>query len=234
VHGPVTAVAFAPRGPVVATRPTLSLAVSVDTKRVARGRSDGSVSIQGAGQPREILRRRGPGVTALTFSPDDTLLVTGDDNGIVRFWNLDTGRIVRVFSAHTAAIRSVAFSPDGKLLLTASADHEARIWNAVTAALDHILRWHFGPLAGAAFSPDGQWVVTAGPSAAGVGSVSTGRRLLLLRGHTEPLVGAGFAGRNGHTLVTAGKDGTLRAYRCVICGGIQELLRVAQRRLRKN
>jgi WD40 repeat protein len=234
VHGRVTAVAFGPAGPVVATRPTLSLAVSINTKSVARGRSDGSVVIQGAGKPARTLRRRGPGVTALTFSPDDTLLATGDVKGVVRFWNVDTGRVVRTFSAHTAAIKSVAFSPDGRLLLTASADHEARIWNARTAALDHILRWHFGPLAGAAFSPDGQWVVTAGPSAAGVGPVSTGRRLLLLRGHTEPLIGAGFAGKNGHTLVTAGKDGTLRTYRCVICGGLQELLRVARLRLRAN
>lgn len=233
VRGPVTAVAFGPAGPVVAKRPTLSLAVSVGTKRVARGRSDGSVSIRGGGRPVQILRRRGPGVTALTFSPDDTLLVTGDESGVVRFWNLDTGRVMRTFPAHSAAIRSVVFSPDGKLLLTASADHEARLWNARTAALEHILRWHFGPLAGAAFSPDGQWVVTAGPSTAGLGPLSTtGRPPLFLRGHTEPLIGAGFAGKNGHTVVTVGKDGTLRTYRCVICGGTQELLRVAQRRLR--
>ena len=45
------------------------------------------------------------------------------------------------------------------------------------------------------FSPDGRWVVTAGPSAAGVGSVLTARRLLLLRGHSRPLIGAAFAGR---------------------------------------
>ena len=233
VRAPVTAVAFGPAGPVVATRPTLSLAVSVGRKRVARGRSDGSVSIRGEGRPAQILRRRGPGVTALTFSPDDTLLVTGDESGVVRFWNLETGRIARRFPAHTAAVRSVAFSPDGKLLLTASMDHEARIWNARTATLEHILRWHFGPLAGAAFSPDGQWIVTAGPSTAGLGPISTrGRPPLFLHGHTEPLIGAGFAGRNGHTVVTVGKDGTLRTYRCVICGGTQELLRVAQRRLR--
>ena len=94
------------------------------------------------------------------------------------------------------------------------------------------LRWHFGPLAGAAFSPDGRWVVTAGPSTAGVGSVLTGRRLLLLRGHTRPLIGAAFAGHDGRTLVTASKDGTLRAYRCDICGGVRELILVAERRMR--
>ena len=231
-HGAVTAVAFGPRGPIVATRPTLSLAVSVQTKRVARGQNDGSVTIQGAGRPAQALPRRGAAVTALNFSPDEVFLATGDGKGVVRLWDLSTGRVLRTFSGHTAAIATVTFSPDGKLLLTASADHEARIWDAKTGFLKHILRWHFGPLAGAAFSPDGRWVVTAGPSTAGVGSVLTGRRLLLLRGHTRPLIGAAFAGPDGRTLVTASKDGTLRAYRCDICGGVRELILVAERRMR--
>ncbi len=234
VHGPVTAVAFGADGPIVAERPTRSLAVSLRTKRVARGRSDGSISIHGGGRPAQLLPRRGASVTALGFSPDETVLATGDVKGVVQLWDLRTGRIRRTFSGHAARITTATFSPNGKLLLTASADHEARIWNPQTGVRIRILRWHFGPLAGAAFSPDGRWIVTAGPSTAGVGAVSTGRQLLFLRGHARPLIGAAFAGRNGRVLVTAGKDGTLRIYRCDICGGIQELLLLAQRRLRAS
>jgi WD40 repeat protein len=236
LHRRVTAVAFGPNGPIVAARPTLSLAVSRRTKRIARGLSDGSVSIRGAGRPAQVLPRRGPGVTALGFSPDGRRLVTGDGKGVVRLWDLTTRRVVRIFSGHKAAITSVSFSPNGTLLLTASVDHEARIWD-VRARLrlpKHVIRWHFGPLGGAMFSPDGRWVVTAGPSAAGVGSVLTARRLLLLRGHSRPLIGAAFAGRNGRTIVTASKDGTIRVYPCEICGGVDELLRLAKRRLRSS
>jgi len=179
-----------------------------------------------------MMLRRDAAVAALNFSPDERVLATGDGRGVVRLWDLSTGQVVRTFSGHTGAITTVTFSPDGKLLLTASVDHEARIWDAQTGFRKHILRWHFGPLAGAAFSPDGRWIVTAGPSTAGVGSVLTGRRLLLLRGHTRPLIGVAFGGRDGRTLVTASKDGTLRAYRCDICGGVRELLLVAKRRLR--
>jgi WD40 repeat protein len=232
LHRRVTAVAFGPHGPIVATRPTLSLAVSTRTKRVARGQSDGSVTIQGAGRPAKVLTRRGPGVTALGFSPDEALLAIGDNKGTLRLWNLTTGRVVRSFPAHKAAITSVMFSPNGTLLLTASVDHEARIWNVRGRHPKHVIRWHFGPLGGAMFSPDGRWVVTAGPSTAGVGSVLDARRLLLLRGHSRPLIGAAFAGRNGRTIVTASKDGTIRVYRCDICGGIDELLLLAKRRLR--
>jgi hypothetical protein len=74
--------------------------------------------------------------------------------------------------------------------------------------------------------------VTAGPSAAAVGSVATGRRVLLLNaGRTRPLVAAAFGGRDGRLIVTASKDGTIRTYRCDVCGGIDELVALAKRRL---
>jgi WD40 repeat protein len=231
---PVTAVAFGPRGPIVAALPTLSLAVSLSTRRVAYGRSDGSITIQGAGRRKQVQPRQGAGVTALGFSPDGTLLATGDAKGVARLWDLTTERVLRAFPGHRAPITSVTFSPNGRLLLTASIDHEARIWNLQGRLPKHVIRWHFGPLGGAAFSPDGRWIVTAGPSTAGVGSVLTGRQLLLLRGHSRPLIGAAFGGSDGRTIVTASKDGTIRMYRCAICGGIGELLVLAKRRLRSN
>ena len=236
VHGPVTAVAFGPDGPIVATLPIRSLAVSPDMSSVARGWSDGRVTIVSRGRAARTLRQRGVAVTALGFNQNGTLLATGDAKGIVRIWSLASGRILRVFRGDKAAITSVAFSPDGALLLTASKDQEARTWDLLHGGRlpKHRIRWHFGPLGGAAFSPDGRWILTAGPSTAGVGPVSTGRRLLLLRGHTRPLIGAAFGGPDGRTIVTASKDGTIRAYRCNICGGINELLRLAQYRLRSR
>jgi WD40 repeat protein len=151
--------------------------------------------------------------------------------GVVRLWNLRTGRQQRIPSHHLG-VTSLAFSPDGKLLLSASRDGDARLWDVAERRSLYILDWHFGPLGGASFSPDGRWIVTAGPSSAAVGSVATGRRVLLLNaGRTRPLVGAAFGGRDGRVIVTASKDGTIRTYRCDVCGGIDELVALAKRRL---
>jgi WD40 repeat protein len=232
--GRVTAVAFGLGGrAVAATRPVKSLAVSPATNTVARGRIDGSIVLAGgAGSRERILRGGHRPVTALAFSPDGSVLASGDAAGVIRRWDLQSGR-GRAREAHRLAITSLAFGPGGKLLLSGGRDGEARIWTTAKLRLVRQVHWHFGPLGGAAFSADGRWIVTAGPSAASIGSVATGRRLLLLSaGSTQPLVGAAFGGANNRSIVTAGKDGKIRYYRCDICGGMDELIALAKRRLR--
>ncbi len=54
--------------------------------------------------------------------------------------------------------------------------------------------------------------------------------ITLLRGHKGILTSAGFD-PTGRTIVTGGVDGTIRTYRCDICGGLDELVKLAERRL---
>jgi WD40 repeat protein len=234
-NAPITAVAFGPRGPILAALPTRSLAVSDDGALIARGRTDGSVVIEDVlSHRRRLLRLGAVAVTAVAFSPDAALLATGGVDGSVRVWDVESGRRKRSFVGHELEITSVAFSPDGDTLLTAARDHEARTWDVQTGRLRHLLGLHFGPVFEASFSPDGRWVVTAGCCGASVIQVSTGVRIRILRGHSEPLVGAGFAGSDGRLIVTAARDGTLRSYRCELCGDVDELIALAKRRLKSN
>jgi WD40 repeat protein len=189
--------------------------------------------VDGKGLRRPVILRGGtvpPPKKAL--SPDGRIQAIGRADGTVDLLDPRTGRRVRRIPAHTMAVTSVAFSPDGKRLVTASLDKDVRIWSVRTGKELHLLRWHFGPVAAASFSADGRWVLTAGPGTAGLGSAATGERIVFLRGHTRPLVGAVFTGRDGRTIVTAAKDGTIRSWRCGLCGGVDELISLATRRLR--
>lgn len=67
-------------------------------------------------------------VTALVFSPDDTLLVSGSDDTIVIFWDLEIGEVKWAGENHFASITKLVFTPDGKSVLSSSADYKSRIF----------------------------------------------------------------------------------------------------------
>jgi WD40 repeat protein len=211
-----------------------SLAVTLGGREVVVG--DGSPSIRvfhatrsGLGSVAERLGSVPPATVAL--SPDKDIKAVGSTDGTVRLVDAHTNKLLRPLVGHTGAITSVAFSPDGSRVLTASLDKDVRLWSVQSGKMLHLLRWHFGPVASAAFSPDGRWVVTAGPSTAGLGLASTGERVVFLRGGSKPLVGAVFAGVDGRLIVIARKDGTIRAWRCGLCGNTDDLIELASKRL---
>jgi WD40 repeat protein len=256
-HGAITAVAFSPDGSAAMTasedgtvrvwnpwsEPQLkvaaraksptALAVSpdrqyvelVDGPALRRFRVVGARLKPDRIVPGSIVLRTG------ATSPDGRLRAAGSPDGSIEIVDAHTGRTLHRWRGHTMAITSVEFSPDGRRLLTASLDKDVRIWSVKTGRLLHLLRWHFGPVASATFSPDGRWVLTAGPGTAGLGLAATGERVVFLRGHTEPLVGAVFAGRDGRLIVTASKDGTVRTWRCGLCGSVDDLIKLAEQRL---
>lgn len=209
--GPVTAVAATPAEVIAAVRGGRIEVLSTDGRRLRSFRESGDVG-------------------GLAVSGDGRLLATASADGVARIRDLGTGRVEHELAGHTKALTGVAFSSDGSLLATSSVDHDVRLWSVASGRLNHTLRAHFAVVSGVAFSPDGRWVVSAGPSTAGVWRADTGRFLAYLRGHTGRLVGAGF-GAGGLDVVTAAVDGTVRSYRCDICGGLDELVRLADRRL---
>jgi WD40 repeat protein len=94
------------------------------------------------------------------FSPDGRTLATSGLTGVVRLWDVASGRQVAHFLAAAGAVLSVAFDPTGKLIATGGADGTTRLWNAATGnqfgatfpGLDNV--WDT-----AAFTPDGSKIV---------------------------------------------------------------------------
>ncbi len=59
-------------------------------------------------------------VTALTISPDSTLLAAGGESGTLWLWDAATGDLLFTARQHVAAIWQIFFSPDGTLLFTSN------------------------------------------------------------------------------------------------------------------
>jgi len=143
---------------------------------------------------------------------------------------LRSGDRTMVLRGHRDDVTSVSFSSDGTRLVTASRDHDARIWDAASGRQLALLQGQFGVVNDARFSPDGRWVVTGGPRNAVLWNAGSGALVLRLRGHVGPVTAVAFD-PSGRTIVTGGDDGTVRTYRCEICGGLDELIELAGERL---
>ena len=67
--------------------------------------------------------------TPLRFSPDDSMLVLGTNEGNIQFYSRETGELLHSFQAHGGTITQFEFSDDGSSLYTAGDDNTIRIWN---------------------------------------------------------------------------------------------------------
>ena len=202
IEGDVTSASFSPDGRYIlaaiggsdwgrfglgsaATDPALSLYDASTGKEVRRFRTTyPSRSLISAGSRKYLMA---------VFSPDGKQILSGGYDGIVRLWDVQTGKELRTFKGHSTrfddrfGITGIAFSSDGKYALS-SAEHDssARLWNVETgsevrtfAGLD-VSGMGFLGAWGAAFSPDNKRaLITAVPL--GIWDVSSGKQTVSLQ-----------------------------------------------------
>lgn len=166
-------------------------------------------------------------VTSVAFHPSltTTVLVSGDVNGKMIFWNLDRWRKARQRPTHSVPLSkqagyvwALAFSPDGAMLASTSSRSTFRYWQFdlsqdVTQMnpppLSLFLKGHTDDVVDIAFSPDGQRVVLASvDGTASVWGVNNGNLLTADAGAVTNMALID----DGKTLVTASATGVLKAW----------------------
>ena len=65
----------------------------------------------------------------MSVSSTGNRLATGDAQGAVRLWDVETLREVAVLGTHPGFVSGVSFQPDGQTLLSVDAK-ELRVWRA--------------------------------------------------------------------------------------------------------
>ena len=103
-----------------------------------------------------------PSVTGRTvsvvYSPDDSEIVCGVEDGAVVIWNRDTNTTYTL-GRHSFAVQSVAFSPDGSRIASGSTDRTVKIWDPRLRSIDEDTSLE--GLRSVALSHEGGWIVTA-------------------------------------------------------------------------
>jgi WD40 repeat protein len=168
------------------------------------------------GKERQICKNHSDAINAIAFTPDGTLLASGDWRGMVKIWKTATGKPLATLQANTRQVWSLSFSPDGKMLASSSPT-AIKLWEVATGKkraeikMDGEERSFLGPNAGCvvSFSPDGKTLAFGlDDGKVMLWDVATAKDRAVLNGHAGTVFTAAFAS-DGKTLATAHSNGSL-------------------------
>jgi serine/threonine protein kinase/WD40 repeat protein len=145
---------------------------------------------------------------AIAFAPDDELLVvTGGDDGNIRFWaGSPVEQCSRPFVAGNP-VTSLAFRPSGNLLAVATTRMLA-LWNYRREIRTYAAPQRLGSLACATFSPDGRHVCYATGSTLVIIEAESHNPVEMLTGFDGSVISLAYV-PDGSRLFTASNDGRL-------------------------
>jgi WD40 repeat protein len=152
------------------------------------------------------------GVWGVALSADGQLLASGSQDGTVRLWEANTGRLLATLEGHTSGVWAVALSADGRLLASGSADRTVRLWEANTGRLLATLEGHTSGVWAVALSADGRLLASGSADrTVRLWEASTGRLLATLQGHAGPVHGVALSA-DGRLLASGSEDGMVRLW----------------------
>jgi WD40 repeat protein len=180
-------------------------------------RKDGPVPAAGSWRLKRTLRGHTGAVYSASFYPSGTRVATSGDDGLIRVWDVRTGRLLRSARATSGTVSDVAVSPDGRLLASCTDSGEGSKVQLRDARTLRPLRTFAAQEDGifeVVFSPDGRLLASGGRDrVVRLWDVRTSRLVRSLTGHDDAVTALAFT-PDGLRLASASAehDSTVRVW----------------------
>ncbi|KAJ1879979.1 Transcription factor spt8, partial [Kickxella alabastrina] len=210
--------------------PVYSMAVHSQGMWMVSGMKSGNIGLwtirHDEGRRVAVLGKHTKPVSVLRTTPDEYGLVSGAWDRACLYWDLNTGRVARVFNEHSSQISSIEFQPQavgadtGALMMTTGIDGQCLLWDMRVAKPVTSSLKQFEPAlktppwaSSACWSRDGRRIYVGRRNntvdeydiAAGIGGSNGPVRTLRLPMNSGPVTAVAMMA-NGRNLVCASTD----------------------------
>ena len=151
------------------------------------------------------------GIEAVAFSPDGKLAAMGSSAGIVKVWQVATGKELLSFESHGFRLVSMSFSSNGLIALVGydTGNRRGKLMVIEVSSGEVIFNSiaHNDAIISTAFSPDGQLLLTGSlDETAKIWDVSTGEAIHILSGYTDRIYATAIS-PNGKMILNGSEEG---------------------------
>lgn len=101
---------------------------------------------------------------SVAFSFDGKRMASGDWNGTINLYTLDSNnyfRLTKSMNTHLSAVTTLSFSKNGKFLVSSSKDFTIKVFNLDTAGKDKSFSLHSQPITAAFLDPSNKYLISS-------------------------------------------------------------------------
>jgi WD40 repeat protein len=146
--------------------------------------------------------------------PDGEQVISGSQDGTLKIWNLNTGKLVRKITAHDGSINAISTTLDGLQVISGSHDKTLKVWNLKTGELVDTLIGHYGSVNAVVLTPDGSKLISGSSDCSlKVWDLKSAEVLYTLVGHRASVTAATIVfTQNKQWLISGSYNDTLRVW----------------------
>ena len=151
-------------------------------------------------------------VTAIEWANYGQMMLSGDEDGGIRYFNSSLRLMYKIPEAHTSAVRSISFSPNDGRFATSSDDAAVKIWSMSTDRPEVTYNEHLAEVRGCKWHPYRSLVLTVSKdSKAKLWDPRQSQSVATIYAHNKHIVSCGWS-CGGDYFATGSKDYTVKIF----------------------